>query len=210
MYIVATILTLSGVKIPDLDLSDPTPHIALVVFELTLITWLLLYLPYKRHKAEEKKHKDEMEAEKQKIEDEYKHLFATQVIQIKELKGKLEEKSETDQIVLKREMAKEHLGYRLIALQDRLHEARQISRISFNSEIRDKAWETTSEVFNETEKIIIEWLGIAEAALFRVAAIAPAGNINGYSAESIMDWQWHVNSIMAKQEALQEIIKKLT
>ncbi len=58
VIIVATVLTLSGIPLPDLDLSEPVPHRVLVVFELSLITWILLYLPYKRHTSEAKEQEE--------------------------------------------------------------------------------------------------------------------------------------------------------
>lgn len=93
LIIVTTILTLAGFKLPDLDLSEPVPHKVLVTFELSLVAWILLYLPYKRHKAQEKDH----EIQKRNIGEQQMAQLAQKNLQIKELEARLEEKLTREQ-----------------------------------------------------------------------------------------------------------------
>jgi hypothetical protein len=156
LIIVATILTLSGVAIPDLDLSDPTPHIALVVFELTLITWILLYLPYKRHKAEEKEH----EAEKKKILETHIEQLSAKNNQIKGLEDKLADKAD-------RKLNKDILGRYLDTLERRIRAIEQMDYWDYDRDcIKEGIDEESQNLAGAIKGFIAKNIGDGEAAAF--------------------------------------------
>lgn len=129
--------------------------------------------------------------------------------QIQSLNEKLAEQSEADKVVVAKQVAKELLGYKLFELQNRLDEAFQINRLGFEGELKKKEWEFTNAHFQNTEAVMWKQLLIAEAARFRAVEPAQVKPVQGFNAEQIMDWQWHINCIQAKRDKLEEILKEI-
>jgi hypothetical protein len=211
LIIAATILTLSGVKIHDLDLSDPAPHTALVIFELSLITWILLYLPYKRHKSEATQQEEEKAKLKAAHESEISfkdsHIQGL-LVKIQDMSKQLAEKSAADKLVNDRLVAKELLGQYLIALHIRLRTAKEISKYDFEGDVKDKEWSESLNLFAATESCLRQRLTESEAALFSTAQSEQIREVPGDSSKKL-DWLWHVNCIAAKRDALHKIIERL-
>ena len=121
------------------------------------------------------------------------------------------EKSEADKLVIKKQFAKKMLGAELEALQARLNNAMNISRWQFKDDLKDKELQTTRTLFVSTESLLKTLLTEAEAARFSIATGKPVKEVTDdpYNAESRMDWQWHINCIIAKRDKLEEIMKEL-
>lgn len=131
--------------------------------------------------------------------------------EIKDLTEKLAGKSEADKLVLAKQAAKDLIGGKIMLLDNRLIEARNLSMYEFVNEVKANEWETTQKIFNDVERILLVNLTLAELGRFRAAHGASVKEITDdpYFAERRMDKAWHYNCILAKRDVLIEIVKEL-
>lgn len=164
------------------------------------VTWFVYHVIKASHNIylkQWKKHTDEISKKEE---------------QIVELETKLAEKSAADKITEDKRLAKELLGYRLMALKHRLDEAEHLSGYEFSEDVKKKEWEFTTKHINETEAVFLKYMLMAELALFRIATPNPITEItnDAYYGPQRMDRQWHINSIAAKVNALKAIIEQMS
>lgn len=183
------------------------------------LAWLLFWIfrqPYKiyreqfeKNEAEKQRHREE----KQSLEDQCVAQIAAKLARIKELEDKLAEKSEADNLVIKRQLAKQVLGNDLLYLQIRLDAASKVSQFGFNGEIKEKEDKAIDEIVTQIQDHLETHLTLSEANMFKIARgpalpdTFPAGSV--VFTPGMRDWHINVNYLAAKLDALKKIIEKL-
>ncbi len=186
--------------IADSKFADGCEIAAIIVFS----GWCFLWLPFRRHEAQQKAHK----VERQNLTSQVQQAEA-RLIMVAERKKKPVEAVPVE-AVSQNQKIKDSLGAYLVQLENRILAIKKMASSEYNKSLKNEEDKESIDLLNEIYFFLDLNLGKAESARFKSRTGISFASVNdwGQSAFKAEKWQGMIDNLNHYASQLKKIIQK--